>query len=46
MRRGSEGERGDDEVGDGKEGPHGCEYEKVDLRGGIPVCGDYNMSAP
>lgn len=45
MRRGGEGERRDHEVGDGEKGPHRGEYEKVDLRGGIPVRGNYNMSA-
>ncbi|KFZ14503.1 hypothetical protein V501_03202 [Pseudogymnoascus sp. VKM F-4519 (FW-2642)] len=37
VRCGGEGEGGDDEVGDGEEGPDGGEYEKVDFRGGIPV---------
>lgn len=44
MRRGGEGEGGDDEVGDGQEGPHRCKYEKVDLGGGVPVRGNYNTS--
>lgn len=45
MRRGGEGERCDHEVGDGEKGPHRGKYEKVDLGGGIPVRGNYNMSA-
>lgn len=44
MRCGGEGEGGDDEVGDGEEGPDGGEYEKVDFGGGIPVGCDCNVS--
>lgn len=45
MGRGGEGERGDNEIGDGEEGPHRGEYEKVDLGECIPVGGDYSKSA-
>lgn len=45
MRCGGEGEGRDDEVGDGEEGPNRCEYEKVHFGCGIPVGGDYKMSA-